>query len=267
MSAFVPPAPKPHPRNVQGPFFVEEGCCTLCGVPEAEAPNLFGIDTDADGYGHCFVARQPVTAEERRRMLRVVTLAELRCVFYRGDDPAVRRVMAEAGDGDRCVPPVPEVAAPLLPGAVRESFWRPGALSVTFNGRTAVRVRVRPGGTAEWEDDGEVCSFHFDDRTVRRAGAVAAELPRRAWWGDRRTGPEPDGAWGPNDRLRLRRSADGVTVARTGGTTALEAGPEFSGWRAALLGPRRFRAAADLDADERAACTALLADLCVTFRG
>ena len=27
--------------NVIGPFYVEDGCCTLCAVPDAIAPELF----------------------------------------------------------------------------------------------------------------------------------------------------------------------------------------------------------------------------------
>jgi hypothetical protein len=33
---------KPHAANVAGAFYVEDGCCTMCEVPFAEAPELFG---------------------------------------------------------------------------------------------------------------------------------------------------------------------------------------------------------------------------------
>jgi hypothetical protein len=29
---------QPHPANVPGDFYVEDGCCTMCEVPFAEAP-------------------------------------------------------------------------------------------------------------------------------------------------------------------------------------------------------------------------------------
>ena len=48
---------RPHPEHATGPFYVEDGCCTACGVPEAMAPKLFAWD----GNSHCFVKRQPVT--------------------------------------------------------------------------------------------------------------------------------------------------------------------------------------------------------------
>jgi ferredoxin len=70
-----------HPKNVPGDFFVEAECCTLCGVPWSEAPDLFRYDDD-----HCWVSRQPVTADEQRRMLRVIQLQDLGCIRYRGSD-------------------------------------------------------------------------------------------------------------------------------------------------------------------------------------
>jgi len=33
--------PRPYRLNVIGDFYVEEGCCTLYGVPESIAPDLF----------------------------------------------------------------------------------------------------------------------------------------------------------------------------------------------------------------------------------
>ena len=39
----------PHAANVKGDFYVEENCCTMCGVPFVEAPELFGIGTIRTG--------------------------------------------------------------------------------------------------------------------------------------------------------------------------------------------------------------------------
>jgi len=50
--------------NVVGPFYVEDGCCTLCGVPESEAPGLFGSDNM-----QCFVKKQPETSGQLAAML------------------------------------------------------------------------------------------------------------------------------------------------------------------------------------------------------
>jgi len=69
-------------RNARGDFWVEAECCTLCGVPWHEAPDLF--DYDQSG---CWVKRQPVTDDERRRMIRVLDAQELGCIHYSGTDP------------------------------------------------------------------------------------------------------------------------------------------------------------------------------------
>ena len=45
----------PHPANVPGPFYVEDGCCLACGVWEQEAPGLLAWLPDAD-VPHCYVA-------------------------------------------------------------------------------------------------------------------------------------------------------------------------------------------------------------------
>ncbi len=67
--------------NVVGDFYVEDGCCTSCGVPTAEAPDLFD-----DGTEQCFVRKQPVSSEERQRMLEVLYVQELGCIRYGGRD-------------------------------------------------------------------------------------------------------------------------------------------------------------------------------------
>ncbi len=41
----------PFPKNVPGDFYVEDGCCTSCGMPTTEAPELFAYAPD----GHCYV--------------------------------------------------------------------------------------------------------------------------------------------------------------------------------------------------------------------
>ncbi len=89
---------RPHPKNVPGPFYVVDGCCTGCDVPFVEAPGLFAYD----GKNHCFVKRQPGTKVEINRMLRVAWAAELQCIRYRGDDPEILRRFAELGEPQLC---------------------------------------------------------------------------------------------------------------------------------------------------------------------
>ncbi|WDI39766.1 ferredoxin [Bremerella sp. P1] len=82
---------KPHPENVEGPFYVEYGCCTACDVPMVEAPGLFAYDSD----NHCYLKRQPNTAEEITNAIGAAWNAELQCIRYRGDDADVLRRLAE----------------------------------------------------------------------------------------------------------------------------------------------------------------------------
>mgnify|MGYP000125442163 CR=1 FL=1 len=92
--------------NVIGPFYVEDGCCTLCGVPDAEAPDLF-----AEAEGHCYVRRQPGTSEEIERMLSAIGCAELGCIRYAGDDPTILERLALVGEAAVCDSMPPHIAA------------------------------------------------------------------------------------------------------------------------------------------------------------
>ncbi|MCH9680602.1 MAG: ferredoxin [Deltaproteobacteria bacterium] len=150
----------PHPNNAPGPFYVTNGCCTACGVPESIAPELFAADDD----GHCFVKRQPATSAESDSMLRVLRTQELGCIRYAGSDADVRRRLGEAGESAVCdhplVPAVSPVArvravirasadgAPVSPEAVASSL-RASLLSRLGERGRATAVRAA--------DDG--CSF------------------------------------------------------------------------------------------------------------
>ena len=87
-----------HPKNATGPFYVVNGCCTACGVPTAIAPELF----DFDATDHCYVKRQPNSDAEVERALQVLRAQELECVRYRGNDEAILRRLAEAGEAHQC---------------------------------------------------------------------------------------------------------------------------------------------------------------------
>jgi len=92
--------------NVIGPFYVEDGCCTLCGVPDTEAPDLF-----AEAEGHCYVHRQPNTSEELEQMLSAIGCAELGCIRYAGDDPAILEQLVLLGEAAVCDSMPPHIAA------------------------------------------------------------------------------------------------------------------------------------------------------------
>jgi hypothetical protein len=93
-----------HLKNAPGPFYVADGCCTACGVTNAIAPDLFASDAN----NHCYVKRQPSTADEIDAALRVMRTQELGCIRYCGDDETILRRLAEAGESAQCDNASPE---------------------------------------------------------------------------------------------------------------------------------------------------------------
>ncbi|WP_416462912.1 ferredoxin [Sphingomonas sp. VDB2] len=93
----------PHPANVPGIFYVEDGCCISCGVWEDVAPDLLAWPPDGS-YSHCYVARQPQTDEELSRMMDAMHVSEVDCIRARncGSDWAER--LRQAGLGDQIDP-------------------------------------------------------------------------------------------------------------------------------------------------------------------
>jgi hypothetical protein len=126
--------------NVVGPYYVEDGCCTSCGVPHAIAPDLFSEVVE----DHCYVRRQPETDAETDSMLRVIATQELGCIRYGGSDAEILRRLVEGGEGDQCDLPAPRGVVPIrrdhvtfavqpraMPWTAREILDR----LVTFNSR------------------------------------------------------------------------------------------------------------------------------------
>ena len=89
--------PERHRRNVEGDFYVENGCCLNCMVPHSVAPDLMGYDKIEN---HCFVAKQPSEKGEVYRAVKAAWSAERNCIRYGGDDPQILRRLAEAGVGN-----------------------------------------------------------------------------------------------------------------------------------------------------------------------
>ena len=111
--------------NAEGPFYVVDGCCTACGVPEATAPEMFAYDSAT----HCYVRRQPVSDDEVERALQVIRGQELGCVRYRGTDAVILRRLAEAGESASCdFPPIG--LEPVLRNVVTFVVNRAGPLSL-----------------------------------------------------------------------------------------------------------------------------------------
>jgi hypothetical protein len=77
-----------------GEIYIAAECCTGCGVPALLAPELF-----EEGAPVCQIKRQPETATELRRALRVFRQQDLSCVRYRGAHPRVRHLLEKIGCG------------------------------------------------------------------------------------------------------------------------------------------------------------------------
>ncbi|MBW3599844.1 MAG: ferredoxin [Planctomycetes bacterium] len=112
---------RPHPKNVDGPFYVEYGCCTACDVPMQEAPNHFAYDAD----NHCYVCRQPQTAAETTDMIGMAWITEFQCIRYRGNDPNVLRRFAELDLRDICDVEPPRHIAPIIRNHVKFTIANP----------------------------------------------------------------------------------------------------------------------------------------------
>jgi hypothetical protein len=93
---------KPHPANVPGDYFVEDGCCMSCDVPIDNAPDLFGWVHDSLGQ-HCYVRKQPETTDEQEQMFAAIRHAEAGCIMYCGHDRAIQERLIEAGEGPICI--------------------------------------------------------------------------------------------------------------------------------------------------------------------
>jgi hypothetical protein len=117
---------RPHPKNVPGPFYVVDGCCTACGVPFTEAPGLFAYD-DKD---HCFVKQQPSSKAEFNRMMHAVWAAEFQCIRYRGQDPDILRRFGELGEPHLCDVSPPTSIRPLFRNHVTFDATTPQAESL-----------------------------------------------------------------------------------------------------------------------------------------
>ncbi len=168
-------------------------------------------------------------------------------------------------------------------GSLRHDFWRPGRFTIRFAGADPIPVRATMGEAASWTDgdDGTECRFDYGSRDLHRNGAWLATLPRQRWWSPEYDDAEVEvcgaGAWPlTEDRrawvgstIHLHRPISEDVEDGTLGPRAplLRVGRGFCGWRASLVGPRRFGHRHDLSAEERAVCIAMLADQAVSHRG
>jgi hypothetical protein len=87
----------PEAKSALGDFYVQDACCTRCGVPQAIAPDLVGWTNE--NLTQCHWLRQPQMADELDRAIKIIHTQELGCHRYGGKDPAIlRRLPAEDCD-------------------------------------------------------------------------------------------------------------------------------------------------------------------------
>jgi len=87
--------PEPPSRSCEADergFYIEAGCCVLCGVPESIAPNLFQMDEHS-----CFLVRQPRSSTEIDQVIDAMASSELECIRYGGADDALLQRIGQAG--------------------------------------------------------------------------------------------------------------------------------------------------------------------------
>ena len=87
-------------ENTEGDFYVEDGCCTMCGVPHAEAPEHFGGFDEKGEVTHdqCFVKKQPQTPQEEQLMVNAMAAQEMLCIRYCGSKKEILQKLVEAGE-------------------------------------------------------------------------------------------------------------------------------------------------------------------------
>jgi hypothetical protein len=109
----------PHPANVPGPFYVQDGCCLSCAVWMDVAPDLLAWHEEGDArgeYSHCYVARQPETDAEFERMKQAMKVGEVDCIRVHACRPQWTERLREAGLGHHIDPPEgPAKTHPLYP--------------------------------------------------------------------------------------------------------------------------------------------------------
>jgi len=87
-------------ENVKGDFYVKDGCCTLCGVPYVEAPELFGgFDQLGNiSYNQCFVKKQPENIQELSKMINTMAMQEIDCIRYCGQNNDIKQKIKSVGE-------------------------------------------------------------------------------------------------------------------------------------------------------------------------
>jgi hypothetical protein len=92
---------KPHPLNVPGFFYVENGLCMACCMPQHEAPQLIGFVDDSREY-HCYFKKQPENPEEIELAIQAIEVSCCGAVRYGGENPIIIQRLTQLGCKDDC---------------------------------------------------------------------------------------------------------------------------------------------------------------------
>ena len=88
-----------YPLNAKGEFYVENGICLCCMIPEIEASELMGFDQEAM---HCYFKQQPHTPEELGHAIAAVAASDIQGLRYGGSDKYILGRLVELGASDCC---------------------------------------------------------------------------------------------------------------------------------------------------------------------
>jgi hypothetical protein len=135
---------KPHPANVPGDYFVEDGCCMTCDVPIYYAADLFAYYHDTPDCPHCYVKKQPESPAEQDRIFEAIRHAEAGCIMYRGCDRAIQERLVEAGEGPICLNLPTDLQQRSDEVRAAQKQHRPRILGTVLD----VLMRMRRGNTA-----------------------------------------------------------------------------------------------------------------------
>ena len=88
-----------YPLNAKGEFYVENGICLCCMIPETEAAELMGFDHEAM---HCYFKQQPFTSDELEHAITAVAASDIQGLHYAGSNKYVLGRLVELGASDCC---------------------------------------------------------------------------------------------------------------------------------------------------------------------
>jgi hypothetical protein len=85
--------------NAKGDFYVENGICLCCMIPEIEAAELMGFDHEAM---HCYFKQQPLTPAELEHAIAAVAASDIQGLRYAGSDEYILSRLVDLGAADCC---------------------------------------------------------------------------------------------------------------------------------------------------------------------